>query len=218
MQYLDILIPCAPNRHLPQKVLNSLITKELPCRLFFSNTVGNNDYAMARNSVKDLWQISPQKSRYCLMTNNDLIFPCGALQAMIDFLDQNSDFGAIGLEYNEAPLVPDTEATESTHINAGPTLWRNELFQKIEYHYNDGCECQGACNDLRKMGYRIGFLGSWHCDHIDDTIREDLKTPSMDDSNIEVSDQNFNTNELIEIICYQFGDLVNELKKIRLLL
>ena len=216
MQYLDILIPCAPNRYLPQEVLDSLITEELPCRLFFGNTVGNNHLAKARNAVKDLWQKDPEKSKYCLMTDNDLILPHGSIQSMVKFLDQNPDFGAIGLEEKESPLIPETEATEPTHVDSGPTLWRNDLFQQIRYHHNDGCDCQGACNDLRKMGYRIGFIGSWHCNHIDDTVREDLKTKSSAD--IKDTDQPFNNQELIEVICYQFADLVNELKKIRLLL
>ena len=111
IQYLDILIPCSPNRHLPQAVIDSFITEEISCRLFFGNTVGNNDHATARNAVKDMWQKSSEKSRYCLMTDNDLILPCGSIQSMINFLDQHSDFGAIGLEEKEPPLVPETEAT-----------------------------------------------------------------------------------------------------------
>ena len=230
MEYLDILMPCAPNRNVPIEVLNSFIMQEMPCRFFFSNTVGNNDYAAARNCVKDMWQNSSDISHYVLMTDNDLILSDGILQAMINFLDQNSDFGAIGIEQGEAPLVPDTEATEPTHVDAGPVLWRSDLLQKVTYHFNDGCECQGACNDLRSLDYRIGFLGSWSCEHIEDTYKKDTKALKVlsDETNLarinleskDVNDRfhNVTTQEIIEVLSTQFADLVNEYKKIRAIL
>ena len=230
MDYLDVLMPCAPDRNIPTEVLNSFIMQDIPCRLFFSNLVGNNDYAAARNCVRDMWRLNSNKSSLVFMADNDVVIPSEALQAMIKFLDQNPDFGAIGLEKNEAPLIPDTEATEPTHVNGGTTLWRSNLLQKIPYHFNDGCECQGACNDLRALGYRIGFLGSWFGKNIEDTRREDLKKnniiPDEPDQKVidleadDIQDQfrNITTQEIIEVLSTQFADLVNEYKKIRALL
>ena len=176
MEHLDILIPMSPERFLPQVVLDHLLIQNIRFRLFFSNVKGDGA-ASARNFVKDMWQQSLNKSEFCLMTDNDICLPEGSVQAMINFLNQNSDFGAIGLKRNGAPEVPDTEAVEPPHISAGPVLFRSSIFEQITYHNNDGCECQGQSNDVRNLGSRIGFLGGWTYDHIDRTKRDDLINP-----------------------------------------
>ena len=103
------------------------------------------------------------------MSDNDLLIPENSVQAMIDFLDANSDFGAIALHRNETPA----EVTEPSHINAGPVLFRSPIFEQITYHNNDGCECQGMTNDVRKLDQKIGYLPNFQYDHIERTKRSD---------------------------------------------
>ena len=191
MEHLDILIVCSPDRYFPQLVMDHLLIQNIPIRLFFSNVKGDGA-ASARNFAKEMWQNSLNKSHYVLMSDNDIIFPDGSLQAMINFLDQHQDFGAISLNRNDAPQIPETEASEPTHINAGPVLFRSEVFEQIQYHNNDGCECQGMSNDVRRLGYRIGYLGSWKYDHIDQTrkgdYQENIENPPPPDPNQQMQD------------------------------
>lgn len=173
MEYLDIIIVCSPDRYFPQLVMDHLLIQDIPIRLFFSNVKGDGA-ASARNFAKEMWQNNPNRSHYILMSDNDIVLPRGSLQAMIRFLDQHPDFGAISLHRHEAEQLPETEASEPSHVNAGPVLFRTEVYDQMTYHNNDGCECQGMSNDVRKLGYRIGYLGSWKYDHIDRTKRNDL--------------------------------------------
>ena len=176
MEHLDILIPMAPNRFLPQTVLDHILIQNIPFRLFFTNAKGDGATS-ARNFVKAMWQSSPDKSNYTLMTDNDICLPKDLVRSMIDFLDQNSDFGALGVQRGGAPQLPKTQAMESPHVNAGPVLFRREIFEKLTYHNNNGCECQGMSDDIRNMGLRIGFIGGFTYDHVDQTVRSDLENP-----------------------------------------
>ena len=161
MKYLDICIPMSPERFFPQICLDTILREDIPFRLFFSNAIGSGA-ADARNNVKNMWQSSPKLSKYCLMSDNDILFPEGSIKAMIEFLDRNEDYGAIALHRSENPQ----EVIDSAHINAGPVLYRTEVYKQITYHTNDGCECQGMCNDIRNLNYRIGYLNGYQYDHI----------------------------------------------------
>ena len=169
MDYLDVLIVCGPERYIPQLVFDHLLIQKVPIRFFISNVKGDGA-ASARNFLKEMWNPVTNKSKYVLMTDNDLYFPEGTLLKMIDFLDKNQDFAAISLHRHEIPKF----VQESKHINAGPVLYRSEIFEKIRYHNNDGCECQGMTNDIKKMGHRIGYLNGSKYEHIEDTRRNDV--------------------------------------------
>ena len=169
MEYLDVLMVCSPDRYIPQLVLDHLLIQNVPMRFFISNVKGDGA-ASARNFVKEMWQPVNEKSKYVLMTDNDLCLPAGSLQAMIDFMDANEDFGAIALHRHEVP----TEVREEPHVNAGPVLFRSNIFYKIEYHNNDGCECQGMTNDIKKLDHRIGYLDGYKYEHIEETRRNDV--------------------------------------------
>ena len=168
MEYLDVLIPMSPDRYFPQLVMDHLLVQGFPLRLFFSNVKGDGA-ASARNFVKAMWSHNKNPSKYVLATDNDLILPRDSVQAMITFLDENEDFGAIALHRNH---TPDT-VEESPHVNAGPVLFRSSILKQITYHNDSGCECQGMTNDVRNLGYRIGYLGGYQYDHIEQTRRSD---------------------------------------------
>lgn len=169
MEYLDVLMVCGPERYIPQLVLDHLLIQKVPMRFFISNVKGDGA-ASARNFVKEMWQPITNKSKYALMTDNDLLMPENSVLAMINFLDNNEDFGAISLHRNENP---DT-VKEEKHINAGPVLFRSNVFYKIKYHNNDGCECQGMTNDVRKLDSRIAYLPNFQYEHIENTRRNDV--------------------------------------------
>ena len=168
MKFLDVGIVCSPERFIPQLTIDHLLIQKIPMRFFISNAIGTGA-ADARNFVKSMWKECPQKSDYFLMTDNDILIPKDSLQDMINFLNNNKEFGAIALHRTETPK----EITEISHINAGPVLFRSPAFEQITYHNNDGCECQGMSNDVRKLGHRIGYLPNWQYEHIDRTKRSD---------------------------------------------
>ena len=190
----------SPERFLPQVVLDHLLIQNIPFRFFFSNAKGDGA-ASARNFVKAMWQPSPDRSKYVLMSDNDILMPDGSVQAMIDFLDQNEDFGAIGMQRGGAPELPKTQAMESPHVNAGPVLFRTELYDQITYHNNNGCECQGMSDDIRELGFRIGFIGSFTYDHIDRTKRNDF-------NNLQASEPN--QTQVLEVESVEELDPVTE--------
>lgn len=165
---LDILVVCSPERFMPQICLDTILRENLKIRLFFSNSIGTGA-ADARNYVKDMWQNNKDKSKYVLASDNDIIFPEGSIKAMVDFLDENEDFGAIALHRSENP----TEVIEPSHINAGPVLYRSEIYKQITYHNEAGCECQGMSNDIRNLNCRIGYLNGYQYGHVHRTKRND---------------------------------------------
>ena len=170
MEYLDVLMVCSPDRFIPQLVIDHLLIQNIPMRFFISNCKGDGA-ASARNFVKQMWQSIPdkEKSKYTLMTDNDLLMPKNSVQSMITFLNENSDFGAIALHRNETP----EQTIEAAHVNAGPVVFRKEVLEQITYHNNDGCECQGMTNDVKDLKHRIGYLGGFQYGHIENTRRND---------------------------------------------
>ena len=172
MKFLDVGIVCSPERYMPQICLDHLLVQKIPLRIFFSNAIGSGA-ADARNNIQDMWIDCKEKSEYFLMTDNDIIVPEDSLKSMIEFLESNVDYGAISLHRTQNP----DEVIEPSHINAGPVLFRSNVFEKIRYHNKDGCECQGQSNDVRNLGFRIGYLNGFQYDHIDRTkmVRKDGK-------------------------------------------
>ena len=169
MEYLDVLICCSPSRYLPQLVLDHLLVQGVPLRLFFSNVKGDGA-ASARNFVKDMWIQNENPSKYALMTDNDLIMPRDSVQAMVTFLDENEDFGAISLHRHQ---IFD-HIFEDKHVNAGPVLFRSSALKEITYHNEAGCECQGMTDDVKAMNLRIGYLNGFQYGHIENTERGDV--------------------------------------------
>lgn len=166
---LDVLMVCGPERYMPQIALDTILRENIRIRLFFSNAVGTGA-ADARNNVKNMWQMSQSSYDLVLVTDNDIFFEEKSIPAMITFLEENETFGAIAL-HRDKPCAEDN--LEPPHVNAGPVMYRSSVYEQIKYHNNDGCECQGMSNDIRKLGYRIGYLKDGTYSHVFRTARED---------------------------------------------
>lgn len=167
---LDIAMPLQDGRYLPQPVLASIEAQGIPYRLWTSTQFSNGEYAAARNHVKTL--ALQGNAPYILMTDNDLVFPPGAFEAMVMWLEEHSDFGAIALSKHGNPDETSTnQAVEPAHVDAGPVMFRREVLQQFQYSNEGGvCECQAMCNTLRdSLGVRIGFLTGWNVQHIHNT-------------------------------------------------
>ena len=166
---LDVLIPIASQRFLPQIVFDSLLVQGYPMRFFMSNVIGDCPIN-ARESVKQMWQASEPSAPYTLMSDNDIILNKGTLDVMLKFLEDNEDFAGIGLQRGEAPAGEPTEAIEPEHVSAGPILYRSEIYKQISYYSeSDGCDCLRQGTAIRNLGHRIGFLCGVSYQHIQDT-------------------------------------------------
>ena len=163
---IDILVPISPERFLPQRVFDSWLIQNHKFRFFMTNVIGDSA-AQARESVRQMWLANEPSAPYVLASDNDIILNHGTLDVMIQFLEENEDFGAIGLQRGQAPNL----TIEPNHVSAGPVLFRPEILRQIEYHNNDGCECLGMSNDVRNLGKRIGFLANVSYQHIETTNR-----------------------------------------------
>ena len=182
---LDVAIPSQDGRFFAQSVLRSFELQDIPYRLWTSTKYSNGEFALARNNVRvmSLQGTSP----YILMSDNDLVFPEGAWRAMIEFLEANRDFAAIAISKHGDPDPSNPGGVvEPGHVDAGPVMFRREVFQHFEYSNIDGrCECGSMCITIRQMhretfqpiesendthlAWRIGFLTGWAVRHIMNT-------------------------------------------------
>ena len=88
------------------------------------------------------------------------------LGAMVNWLEEHPDFGAIALSKHGSPDATQPNGVlEPPHVDAGPVMFRREVFQNLTYQNRGSCECSAMTEDVRAQGYRIGFLTSWHVQH-----------------------------------------------------
>ena len=160
---IPVLMPVDPLRYVPEQVLTSILSQGISINLIMSNAIGTGA-AQARQHLKDMLKSDPG---YVMTTDNDIVLEKGSLLAMISFMDQNASFGGIVISKHMRP----NQVIEGRHVDASPALYRREVYDRLTYHTNDGCECMGVANDIRGMGYKIGFLGGFKCYHILDTQR-----------------------------------------------
>lgn len=167
---LDIAIPTQDGRFIPQSVIASIENQGIPYRLWISTKYSNGEYAMARNHTKDL--ALQGTSPYILMTDNDIVFPNGAFEAMITWLEENPDFGMVAISKHGDPDPGKTEGViESFHIDAGPCMFRRSVYEKFTYtNKGQRCECGAMSIALREEhNVRIGFLRGWTVQHMQNT-------------------------------------------------
>lgn len=185
MSVIDILIPIAPNRFLPQVVLDHLLVQGYPLRFFISNVVGDSA-SKARESVKQMWQNSEPSAPYCLMIDNDIILNPGTLDVMIRFLENNQNFVALALQKGEDPIGRITEAIEPQDIPLAPVLYKSKIYKQIPYFKEIEHSKQpeeenqqkqpepDPTKQIRDLGYKIGLLCGVTYQYIQDTSKTDL--------------------------------------------
>ena len=177
---LDIAMPIQEGRYLPQAVLASIELQACPYRLWLSTRFSSGETAAMRQNVMDMALRGP--SEFVLATDNDLVFSDGDFQAMVEFLIANPDFAGIAISKG-AEKNPDDPGgvSEDPHVDAGPVMFRKSAFtndhqdpetgqfERLAYSNKSGCECQSLCNDIRRLGMRIGFLNGRRVHHMHNT-------------------------------------------------
>lgn len=165
---LDVVMPVKEGRYIHSKVLSSIENQGYNTKLWMSTLHSAGNIALARNQVKQY-----ARTPFTLMHDNDIILPDGILTQMIDFLEQNPNFGAVAVSKKHVPDPSIGKVEVVGHVDAGPVMWRTDLLHQITYRgYTDDCpqcECLGYCEDLRAMGFEVGFLTGVIAEHIVDT-------------------------------------------------
>ena len=166
---LDIAMPCEDGRYLPQAVLAGFEAQGIPYRLWMSTTFSNRDFFGARNHVREF--ALKGTSPYILMTDNDLVYPPGAWERMITWLESHEDFGAIGISKHGVPDASQVGVVqEPCHIDGGTVMFRREVLEQVTYDRKWGtCECQSMCHAVRELGYRMGRFADMTLLHIVNT-------------------------------------------------
>ena len=167
---LDIAMPTQDSRFIPQAVLEGIAKQGIPYRLWVSTKYSDGQVAAARNHTRKL--ALQGTAPYILMTDNDLIFGEGDFEAMITWMEEHPDFGAIAISKHGDPDPSNPNSVvESDHVDAGPVLFRRTVYEQFEYSNEGGtCECAAMCKNLREnMNQRIGFLTGRTVKHIQNT-------------------------------------------------
>ncbi|MBN2326338.1 MAG: hypothetical protein JXR73_04225 [Candidatus Omnitrophica bacterium] len=165
---IDIVMPIEDGRHIPQAVLESIIFQNLPFRLWITTQFNQRRISDARNHVKQ-YAISYR----VLMLDNDIILPHNALKKMNQFLDEQPHFAAIALSKNRKFHVDDPVIVES-HVDMSCVLFRRNILNKLKFRdtrfeENPCCQCIFMCEDIRALGFEIGFLNHYYARHIQNT-------------------------------------------------
>jgi len=162
-------MPVKEGRFIPQEVLDALLAQGIPFRLFVSTKISNGDYPAVRNNIKQYGCFS-----MALMLDNDIVLPEKALSQMISFLNEHPEYGAIGLPKQDFSRLSDAELLNALHVDMSCVLFRQEALNQLTFRWTPPdedlrsgvCECAQACRDLRRMGWKIGFLPGFCAKHI----------------------------------------------------
>lgn len=88
---------------------------------------------------------------FFLMINNDIVLKASDdIEAMVSFLCENQDHGAVAIDSSMAESIPDEIG--SVHVSTSCMLIRREVLSKIEFMCRDGrCDCISLKDDMRKL-------------------------------------------------------------------
>ena len=92
---------------------------------------------------------------FALWVDSDVRTPAGAVRAMLDYLKETPDAGAVGVPYD----------LKTNHLQFGCTMMRTDLLSKIRWEI-EGCECRAAMGDIVHEGYRVGHLPGFAACHM----------------------------------------------------
>jgi len=93
-------------------------------------------------------------AHFAMFLDRDVLLPAGAIEALLYGFLIRPHHAALAIRYldRDHSLVP-------FHVAMGATLFYRDVLERIEFRAEPGlCECMVCCNDLRRMGYAIGYL------------------------------------------------------------
>ncbi|MBM3242491.1 glycosyltransferase family 2 protein [Candidatus Poribacteria bacterium] len=115
----------------------------------------------ARNQAKQLGT-----AHYAMFWDDDVVLPPLGIEKLVYTLIFNPRYVAIGIDYqNFIQTSPWT-----IHVAMGAVLFIRPILARIRFrHEPDKCECLCCCEDIRRMGYCIGYIPGLRAEHLKDT-------------------------------------------------
>ena len=176
---LTVCIPTFNGSDTIQKAINSLLIQGLNLRILIADN-GSTDgtLEMLTKAISNGWYgnqtvelydakrvkgarreniahvrkflVEKVKTKYMFWLDDDIKIPSFALKFMMELADANNKLGLVGLQYQSF----------NHHMAVGATLVLSGVAKKLTWQYLPGqpCECQGAIEEIKKMGYETMFM------------------------------------------------------------
>jgi hypothetical protein len=116
-----------------------------------------NAIARGRNKAK-VWG----HAHYALFLDSDVVLPPFGIEQLLYGLLFNPRYAALGINYQDEVHSPWPD-----HVAMGATLFYRPILERIQFRVEPGvCECYCCCQDIRRMGYLIGYLPGLRAEHL----------------------------------------------------
>ncbi len=117
--------------------------------------------ARARNRAKTLGS-----APWVMLLDDDVVLGPSCLTRLVEGLDRKRGFAALGAD-SAGEMTPELQNWDYPHhVGMAATLFRRERLEELTFRWEPGkCECRCCCDDLRRAGFGIGYLGTaqaWH--------------------------------------------------------
>jgi hypothetical protein len=102
-------------------------------------------------------------SPWLMFLDDDVALGEDCIRRLLDELWHCPGYGAVAANY----LGESRSGHPDRHIAMGATLFRRQVLRHIRFRWEDGhCECQCCCDDLRQLGFGIGYVAGARARHL----------------------------------------------------
>jgi len=117
--------------------------------------------ARARNRAKSLGD-----AHYAMFLDDDVVLPPRAIEELVYTLFFNPRYAAIGIDYQHFAQP----SAWAAHVAMGAVMFIRPILEQIHFRTEPNkCECYCCCEDIRRMGYLIGYLPGLRAEHLTGT-------------------------------------------------
>jgi len=114
--------------------------------------------ARARNQAKSFGT-----SHYVMFLDDDVVLPDKGIEKLAYTLFFNRRYGAVGIDYQDQGH----QSLWTIHVAMGAVMFIRPILEKIHFRTEPNkCECYCCCEDIRRMGYLIGYLPGLGAKHL----------------------------------------------------
>lgn len=114
--------------------------------------------ARARNEAKQVGD-----APWLFFLDDDVVLAPSSVSRLLDGLTKQGDAGALAADY----LGESRGASGSAHVAMGAVLFRRSALVPVQFRWEPArCECQCCCDDLRRLGWQIGYLPAARAIHL----------------------------------------------------
>jgi len=100
---------------------------------------------------------------WLMFLDDDVELAPGCIWTLMNELSRRPSFAALAADY----LGERRAGQIARHVAMGATLFRREALDQIHFTWADNkCECQGCCNDLRRLHWGIDYCPSARAHHL----------------------------------------------------